>query len=82
MTRWPRIFVVAVTATSYPVVRFGLDFLRLGDATYAGLTLAQWGCLPLFALGVYTLLSGWSRRMESPAGPCGGGRSKRTVVVL
>jgi phosphatidylglycerol:prolipoprotein diacylglycerol transferase len=65
-------FVVAVTATSYPVVRFGLDFLRLGDATYAGLTLAQWGCLPLFALGVYTLLSGWSRRMESPAGPCGG----------
>jgi phosphatidylglycerol---prolipoprotein diacylglyceryl transferase len=56
-------FVVAVTATSYSVVRFCLDFLRVGDVTYAGLTLAQWGCLPLFGLGVYTLLSGWNRRI-------------------
>ena len=54
-------FVIAVTATSYPIVRFCLDFLRLGDSTYAGLTLAQWGCIPLFALGVYTLLNGWHR---------------------
>ena len=53
-------FVIAVTATSYAVVRFGLDFLRVGEATYAGLTLAQWACLPLLVLGVYTLRSGWS----------------------
>jgi prolipoprotein diacylglyceryltransferase len=53
-------FVIAVTASSYAVVRLGLDVLRVGEATYAGLTLAQWGCLPLFALGLYTLLSGWS----------------------
>ena len=61
-------FIIAVTATSYPLVRFCLDFLRLGDSTYAGLRLAQWGCLPLFALGVYILLSGWNRYAE--ARPC------------
>ena len=55
-------FVVAVTATSYSLLRFCLDFLRIGDSTYAGLTLAQWGCIPLFVLGVYTLLGGvWNR---------------------
>jgi phosphatidylglycerol:prolipoprotein diacylglycerol transferase len=54
-------FVVAVTATTYALVRFGLDFLRIGDATYAGLTLAQWGCLPLCALGVHTSWCGWRR---------------------
>lgn len=54
-------FVVAVTATSYAPVRFGLDFLRIGDATYAGLTLGQWGCLPLCVLGVYTARRGWRR---------------------
>jgi phosphatidylglycerol:prolipoprotein diacylglycerol transferase len=54
-------FVVAVTATTYALARFGLDFLRVGDATYAGLTLAQWGCLPLFALGAHTLRRGWRR---------------------
>jgi phosphatidylglycerol:prolipoprotein diacylglycerol transferase len=54
-------FVVAVTATTYALVRFGLDFLRVGDTTYAELTLAQWGCLPLFALGVHTFRRGWRR---------------------
>ncbi len=54
-------FVVAVTATTYALVRFGLDFLRVGDTTYAALTLAQWGCLPLFALGVHTFRRGWRR---------------------
>ena len=63
-------FVIAVTATTYPVVRFGLDVLRVGEASYAGLTMAQWGCLPLLVLGVYTLRRGWSRRMGRPAGPC------------
>jgi phosphatidylglycerol:prolipoprotein diacylglycerol transferase len=52
-------FVVAVSSTTYALVRFGLDFLRFGDTTYAGLTLAQWGCLPLFALGVHSFLRGW-----------------------
>jgi phosphatidylglycerol:prolipoprotein diacylglycerol transferase len=48
-------FVIAVTAMSYPPMRFCLDFLRIDDPTHAGLTLAQWGCLPLFALGVSVL---------------------------
>jgi prolipoprotein diacylglyceryltransferase len=53
--------VVAVTATTYALARFGLDFLRFGDSTHAGLTLAQWGCLPLFALGMHSSLRGWRR---------------------
>ena len=52
-------FVVAVTATTYTLVRFGLDFLRVGDTTYVGLTLAQWVCLSLCALGVYAFRHGW-----------------------
>jgi phosphatidylglycerol:prolipoprotein diacylglycerol transferase len=60
-------FVMAATATTYAPVRFGLDFLRIGDATYAGLTLAQWGCLPLFALGLSTALHGWRRYGSSKA---------------
>ena len=46
-------YVVAVAATSYAPVRFLLDFLRVRDATYAGLTPAQWACIPLLALGLY-----------------------------
>lgn len=54
-------FIVAATATSYSLVRFLLDFLRAGDLTYASLTLAQWGCIPLCALGVRALLRGRHR---------------------
>ena len=46
-------YVVAMVATSYAPVRFALDFLRVRDATYAGLTPAQWACIPLLALGVW-----------------------------
>lgn len=44
-------WLVAVAATTYAPVRFALDFLRVRDATYAGLTPAQWACIPLLALG-------------------------------
>jgi phosphatidylglycerol:prolipoprotein diacylglycerol transferase len=50
-------FVVAVSASSYAVVRFGLDFLRLNETTYGGLTPAQWACLPLLLLGIQTFRS-------------------------
>jgi phosphatidylglycerol:prolipoprotein diacylglycerol transferase len=52
----------------YAPLRFLLDFLRErenmpvagivagGDARYVGLTPAQWGCVPLLALGLYLLL--------------------------
>jgi len=53
--RRPDGYVVAVVATSYAPVRFALDFLRLRDATYGGLTPAQWACIPLLAIGLYFL---------------------------
>lgn len=51
-SRRPDGWVVAVAATSYAPVRFALDFLRVRDATYAGLTPAQWACIPLLVLGI------------------------------
>ena len=56
-------YVAAVAATSYAPVRFALDFLRVRDATYAGLTPAQWACFPLLALGLYFVARG--RRPEA-----------------
>ena len=57
-TRRPRPdgWVIALAATSYAPVRFALDFLRVRDATYAGLTPAQWACVPLLAIGLYFLV--------------------------
>ncbi len=46
-------YVVAIVATSYAPVRFALDFLRIRDATYGGLTPAQWACIPLLAIGLH-----------------------------
>ena len=40
----------------YMPVRFGLDFLRVADATYAGLTPAQWVALTSIAVVVAVLL--------------------------
>lgn len=51
-TRRPDGWVVAVAATSYAPVRFALDFPRVRDATYAGLTPAQWACIPLLLIGL------------------------------
>lgn len=51
-------FVIAVAASSYAPVRFCLDFLRVGETTYGGLTPAQWACFPLLAIGLYSLYSG------------------------
>jgi phosphatidylglycerol:prolipoprotein diacylglycerol transferase len=49
-----------VTALSYAPVRFAMDFLRNpatenGDTRYAGLTPAQYGCIGLFAFGIYMI---------------------------
>lgn len=45
-------FVVAVVCCSYAIGRFVLDFMRIGDTSYAGLTPAQWACFPLLGLGI------------------------------
>jgi prolipoprotein diacylglyceryltransferase len=44
--------VIALVCTSYAVIRFALDFLRIEDATYGALTPAQWLCLPLLLIGI------------------------------
>ncbi|MEW6268785.1 MAG: prolipoprotein diacylglyceryl transferase family protein [Thermodesulfobacteriota bacterium] len=51
-------YVIALVATTYVPVRFALDFLRVRDATYAGLTPAQWACIPLLAIGLYYVCRG------------------------
>lgn len=60
-------FYAGVMCTYYAPLRFALDFLREksgvvvgqfsagGDARYAALTPAQWGCLPLLAVGLVLL---------------------------
>jgi phosphatidylglycerol:prolipoprotein diacylglycerol transferase len=80
-------FYAGAMCSYYAPLRFLLDFLRArpgesagpfavaGDARYFSLTPAQWGCLPLFALGVGLYLH--SRRAGSalPAVPAAFARS-------
>jgi phosphatidylglycerol---prolipoprotein diacylglyceryl transferase len=70
-----------VMCTYYAPLRFGMDFLREaagvtvggysagGDARYFGLTPAQWGCLPLFTLGIVLLLRAPERGTDPPIAP-------------
>jgi phosphatidylglycerol:prolipoprotein diacylglycerol transferase len=51
-------FYASGMAIYYAPLRFGLDFLRArdeggADVRYAGLTPAQWGCVPLLVLGLW-----------------------------
>lgn len=41
--------MLALIVLPYLAVRFGLDFLRVSDALYLGLTPAQWMCLAILA---------------------------------
>lgn len=47
-------FYLASFALLYAPVRFALDFLRVGDARYAGLTPAQYVCLAILAAAIVT----------------------------
>lgn len=48
----PHGFYIAVIGLLYAPFRFGLDFLREADATYFGLTPAQYACvLTMFVCG-------------------------------
>ena len=40
--------IAGALAVTYPLLRFPLDFLREHDARRLGLTMAQWGLIPLF----------------------------------
>lgn len=59
-------FFFCAFALLYMPVRFGLDFLRVSDATYWNLTPAQWTALCVLA----TVPLVWNRvRRNAPAGP-------------
>jgi len=75
-------FFAGVMCAYYAPLRFLLDFLRErtgvhtenalvagGDARYAGLTPAQWGCVPLFVLGVVLLRRARRTGTEPPPVP-------------
>lgn len=49
-------FFLALFIMVYTPVRFMLDFLRLVDATYLGLTPAQWIMIPLFGLALFLMV--------------------------
>jgi len=63
----PHGFYFGLLALLYGPARFALDFLRVGDVRWLGLTPAQWGCM-VCVLGGAGLL--WHRR----AAPRGRGR--------
>ncbi len=73
-------FFVVVFAGLYMPVRFGLDFLRVSDATYGGLTPAQWAALAaLLALPlVWKQLVAWPTiaRHSAPSNPVREARSR------
>ena len=74
----PAGFFLGAFAVLYMPVRFGLDFLRVSDATYGGLTPAQWAALAVLA-AVPTL---WRRvRRNAPAGSFGDGSVGEAVVT-
>lgn len=49
---------LATFVVAYMPIRFALDFLRVNDATYAGLTPAQWFAIVLMGLGAWLLYKG------------------------
>lgn len=60
----PRGFFTATFLVTYCPVRFVLDFLRVGDATYAGLTPAQYLAVAGTLLGAWI----WRRRVAGEGG--------------
>jgi phosphatidylglycerol:prolipoprotein diacylglycerol transferase len=55
--RRPGVFT-GLLAVAYAPMRFLLDYLRIGDARYLGLTPGQWGSIPLLLAGVAILVRG------------------------
>jgi phosphatidylglycerol:prolipoprotein diacylglycerol transferase len=66
-------FFLGVMCTYYAPLRFALDFARArdvaaADARYLQLTPAQWGCLGLFAVGMWSLAGVRSRVARTAGG--------------
>jgi phosphatidylglycerol:prolipoprotein diacylglycerol transferase len=58
-------FYTGIIAVLYAPFRFGLDFLREVDTTYAGLTPGHYSSIVAFLLGVFVLV----RAYRKPVGP-------------
>jgi phosphatidylglycerol:prolipoprotein diacylglycerol transferase len=58
----PRGMITAIVGLTYLPARFALDTLRVHDATYGGLTPAQWLCLPGLAFFGWFAYRAWSGR--------------------
>lgn len=68
-------FYFALFMIAYGPVRFLLDFLRVIDVRYFGLTPAQYACLPLFGAGCYLMVRTRTQKGED-------GDRKGSAVVL
>lgn len=62
-------FFVALLAIVYTPFRFAIDYLRIRDARYLGLTPAQYGAVAAFLLGVWILRRGRAAAASVPAQP-------------
>ena len=57
--------LMGLVSLCYGVGRFGLDFLRVGDARYSGLTPAQYGSIVLLLVGMWVLVTLHPRRADA-----------------
>lgn len=53
---------LATFVVAYMPIRFALDFLRVNDKHYAGMTPAQWFAIVLMGLGAYLLYKGSQKK--------------------
>lgn len=56
----PQTFYLSICFVIYGVARFFMDFLRIADARYEGLTPAQYACIALTICGAYLFVKGQS----------------------
>jgi len=78
--RWFRGFHSALVIFLYAPVRFGLDFLRVGEKTYWGLTPAQYGCVGLMCVGLYLVTRGLRAPAPDPRPDRGGSHISKSPI--
>ena len=59
--------LLGVVSLCYAPIRFLLDFLRIGEPTYAGLTLSQYASAGLFIIGAWLFVTARMRSATSPS---------------